>query len=190
MVRVPKSKAAKQPPVYLLLDPSLSCYGWAVVQGEKLLDAGSVVTAGERHVPAYVTEAKRIQLIVTELSRVIVKYRPDLVVREEFLGGQGANAVRALALVKGATLATLLAHDLECIAVSPTDNKLRATNDPKASKNDMVKAARAKFTVDQVVGKISKDKLEGVCDAVCLWFALQHTLTVQNYTVNRKGDKN
>jgi Holliday junction resolvasome RuvABC endonuclease subunit len=154
----------------LLLDPSLTCFGWAVVQGGVVVDAGCIQTTPTKGVPVYKDEIRRAHSILMQLELVIDKWHPGYCLREEFIGSQSSTACRALSLIKGGVLGLLFARDLESMGIHAAWSKKAATGNPKAEKDEMVQAVREQVPgADQWLTKTTKAQREGIADAIALW---------------------
>lgn len=161
---------------YLLVDPSLRFYGWSVIHKNKVLDCGCIAVKKTK-LPAYSDEIGPADAIATTLIDVIAKYKPTIMLREEFIGSKSSKALRACILVKGVTLALAKVYNMEQIPIQPLWSKQAATGDKLADKHQMV--ARVLTEWPELKAKFDTLNLshqEGIADSLALWFYFTNNL--------------
>lgn len=183
---------------YLSIDPSLlntAVLGWE--DGEPYMATlirprrpeGRKLSAGER-------DTMRIGCLVRELTGVIDRERPDIVLVEQFVGGtRNAVSTKALALVAGAmsTLAAIRYGDTIWQTVRVPDVKQALTGSKTADKLQMIEAAAARFPFLQphMAGKTKLAKwstvAEHYADAAGVFVAFQQLDPFQQQ--KKKGGK-
>lgn len=91
-------------------------------------------------------DARRMIEISTRIKKIANDFQPDLAVLElPTGGGKSSNAVKAMALGTCVAVVTLNHLEIPVIYITPRANKLAATNNPGAEKDEMVSAIQREF---------------------------------------------
>lgn len=165
-------------PVLLALDPSFTATGWVAVDlsTETVIDAGLIRTAPPKkteRLTAAEANADRGIHIRREVSAVLAKHRPVIVVQE---GNAGSKSAKAAAGLARAQQACVDACDVELgarpVLVTPQAVKKHACSSLSASKDDLKLAALGRWGpalgVHVAATKAPEGKHENIYDAACV----------------------
>jgi Holliday junction resolvasome RuvABC endonuclease subunit len=142
--------------ILLSIDGSLTATGFAVVQlgpdahDEHVLDTSVVRTKPDqksRHLYQADQDGERVDAIARELLDLLRRYQVQAVACEAPAGSQHAGAAKALALVYGAIRGVLVAQGISPIMVQAHHAKKAAAGTVGASKDEVLHAMRARFSL-------------------------------------------
>lgn len=137
--------------VILTNDPSFTAWGFAVLRGKEILEAGCIKTAPEqkkRRIRASDDRTRRTAEIVQHLLELIKAYDVSYILSESPHGSQNANAAIMIGITTGVTTAIA-----ECLGIpieyySEQDAKKAVLGKKAATKEDMIEAIDKLYEVD------------------------------------------
>jgi Holliday junction resolvasome RuvABC endonuclease subunit len=148
----------------LSLDPSIRAYGWAVLDGNKIIDLGcSPSKLGENDITVI---ARHVEI----LNALVKKYPIEHICFECSVGSQSNKAAQALAHSKALTVAIAQIHQIPFSYFYAKEIKTLLTGNSDASKEDICKEIRKKF---KSFDKKTKDwpifKVYAASDAIAVY---------------------
>lgn len=156
----------------LLLDPSFTMTGYAVVDPKALkpVGAGAIATKKSQNKRVRVSEddMERARFLARKLQAVITKYNIKGVCVEVPTGSQSAMAAKALGIAKGTVAAVIESNNLPCEYRTPQECKKAVTGRNNASKEEIEAGVRAFYKV-KVAG--NKPEREAQYDALAVGIA-------------------
>ena len=159
----------------LALDPSLTCYGFSVIEKNEIASYGCIRTAKEKG-QISVSDSSRIRQICDVLKTLVDNNQIDHVVFEDPAGSKSAVANKALALVKGATIGFCVASDIPFSFIRARDAKKKLCGNADATKEEIYqKVCEAFPTFEKTMEKKPKDLVEAVSDSVSVYLAITNT---------------
>ena len=160
----------------LAIDQSLSCCGWALVQGDKVLGYGKVPTKLDKSDPS---NRKRIYYICQEFAKIASGYLPpklidgnvpDTIVLETFYGGSRHNGGNAIPEVRGALKALSVSLGMQFAEYAPQTVRKHMIGNGRAEKPEV--AAFAQKYITETITKKDYD----VTDAIVMGLYASQTL--------------
>ncbi len=148
------------PVIVLGIDPGSRRCGYGVVVREggrlRVLESG-VLVPGEHPV------AERLARILDGLGEVIARTRPAEVSIEQIFAGVSPRSALDLGQARGVALAASARAGLPVFEYQPAEVKLAFTGSGRASKEQMVRTARALLGIDAALA----DEADAIALAVC-----------------------
>lgn len=146
------------------IDPGTGRLGWSIVEKEKgrevLIDCGCIET------PAHTDLNVRLEIIFTELNRIIKEFRPDDASIEDLFFATNRKTVMSVGAARGvALLACQLAH-LKIASYTPLQIKSAITGYGSADKRQV------EFMVRQILKVKELRQIDDTIDAIAA--ALTH----------------
>jgi len=165
--------------VILGIDPGTSRLGWAVVEknteygiqntGEiRLLGCGLIESASKTPL------AERLELIFTELNKIIKKYKPQELAIEELFFVKNVKTGISVAHARGVAMLSGKQNNLEIFEYKPNEIKLGVTGYGHADKGQIVRMLKLHL-------KNCTVKQDDTADAVAV--ALYHIQTNQKLKI-------
>lgn len=153
-------------------DPSLTAWGWAVVNGQgEVIDCGCIKTIPE-HKKTRIRKSddtcRRASLIIQELLRIIRKYKIAFLLSEAPHGSQNASAAVMIGLVVGIIQTLADTQDLGIEWYSEQDAKKCLLGKKTATKDETIKAIRVAYNVKWTDAGY---KNEAIADALAVYNA-------------------
>lgn len=146
--------------VILGLDTNSHTTGYSVFRKDKLVKWGTI------SVPKKYSMPRRLYHFYHQLNMLLDETEPDIVVVEDLQHMRNKNSVNTLAAFLGvARLVTYKNLAIDAVLIPPTEIKMAATNNGRAEKIEMVKAANKQFKL-----KLT-DKDDDIADAIYASFA-------------------
>lgn len=150
-------------------DPSITAWGWAVVRGNKVLEAGCIQTSSEqkaRRIRKGDDTVRRVSEINIALLGLIQKWDVNYIVSELPHGSQSASAAVMIGICTGVmqTVADCLNIGIEWY--SEADNKKAVTGRRSVSKQDMINAVKGLYNVPWTAAKFRN---EAIADAMAVY---------------------
>ncbi len=162
-------------PVILAIDPGYDRLGWAVgqqVQGKvKVFGCGCITTLKTD------THLDRCSQILTQLQVLADQYQPEVVVMESLFFTKNVTTAMKVAEIRGLILGVAIAHQAQVAEYTPSQLKLAAAGNGRATKTEVEKMVRLQLG-NQLNGK---SLLDDTLDALAL--LITHTASVK--MVNR-----
>lgn len=165
--------------IIMALDPALRNTGVTVfntILNDLLMYDDLIVTAKskDKKIKVATDLDNNAEYIARELNKVIETYTPDLIVIETSASaGKDARAARSLGIIKGIVWGVAVSNGIPVQTYSEREIKLAMTNNPKASKRDLMDVAveaypqlHCKKWLHQ--GRLKND-FEHVADSVCAY---------------------
>lgn len=165
----------------LTCDPSLTAFGWVVMEGSRIVDCGVIKTTPSNRklrIRKGDDRCSRISLIVHSLMEIIKKYEVDYIVSEQPHGSQSASAAIMVGIVLGIlqTLADCKGLGIEWY--SEGDCKMMLLGKRAAEKNEILNKISSIFNY-RVKGVKYVD--EALADALAVYYTALQTSPVLKY---------
>jgi len=177
--------------VILTNDPSLTAWGWAVVQlfhGKvRILKTGCVKTAPapkKRKIYKADDRARRITEISKELNKIHKEYSLDWIISESPHGAQNYNAAVMIGMVPGILCTFGTDHNLPVEWYSEGDAKKHLSGKRSLSKQDTIKHIVKIYGKDWVQDVKYKD--EAVADSLAVFHVARAKSQALIYALNIK----
>lgn len=145
-------------PVILALDPGIGRTGYAVMRN--LQNHIETYAYGCIETDKKLTLSDRIKLIYEELSTVVAKHRPSVMVLEQLFFSKNQTTAIAVGQAQGAMLLLAAQHSMEVSFVTPNQIKQTVTGYGNAGK------AQVEKMVMVLLGLSQKIKLDDTADAL------------------------
>lgn len=131
------------------LDLSLCKTGWAVIEGEKIVETGLIKSSPSGDKP--IDELRRLDDILEDIMKIVDKFKPEIVVIENlaFLA-KGTSLTQLAGLSYFVRYALTMKRDIPFYLVAPTTLKRFATGSGKGEKDHMLLEAYKKFGVEGI----------------------------------------
>jgi len=149
--------------VIIGVDPGSNVTGYGIIN--KNGARASHVASGRVRAPAGASQSKRVWLIYSELSEIILKYQPSAMVVESLFHAKNSQSLIKLSQVRGAILLLGESHGMEIHEYAPMEIKKGLTGYGRAEKEQVM------FMVGKILGLPS---LESLDEADALAMALYH----------------
>lgn len=165
----------------LTLDIAFASMGWAVMDGGKVVDCGTIKTEKSKVKTARVSDdrAWRCAQIAQALNKIIDENEVNAVIGEMPSGSQNAVACNMLGLAMGVVVGVVESKRLPAEWIAPTDSKKAAVGKRAASKEEMMDWCRKEhpyFEFPKV-----KSVFEHIADAVAAYNGLKPGMLVKVY---------
>lgn len=161
----------------LSLDPSLRAFGWSVIDSNKVVDCGCIITKPQTGLVSE-SDSSRVTSIVSKLIEIIDTYKVTNICSESPAGSKSSSAIKSLSLVKGSVLAIGICKNIPVQWITARNAKLKATGILNAEKQEVWSATSAKFPeLNQLLIKSTKAYREAVSDSVSVYMASTHYKT-------------
>lgn len=158
-----------KPLIILTNDPSLTAWGWAVIQGNTILATGCIKTAPEqkkRRIRKGDDNTRRVSEIVQTLLHIITKYNVNYLLSELPHGSQNASAAVMIGMTIGIIQTIADCTNMPVEWYSEGDAKKCLLGRISASKNETIVAINHIYDV-KFTGIKYKD--EAVADAMAIY---------------------
>lgn len=150
-------------------DPSLTAWGWAVIQNGTVIGAGCIKTQPEqkkRRIRKGDDTIRRISIIVEILFNLIKTHHVNFVLSELPHGSQNAQAAVMIGVVTGIVQTMVEVLGLPVEWYSEQDSKSYVLGKKAATKTEMVDAMYSRFGLPKDKPKYVK---EAVADALAIY---------------------
>ena len=154
----------------LALDPSLTAFGWAVMEGQEIVECGCIKTqplAKKQNIRKGDDRCRRITEINTVLLGLIAKHQIKYILSEQPHGSQSAVAAIMVGIVLGIIQTIADAKGIGVEWYSEGDCKDNLLGRRSASKNEGIAAVKRLFRY-RLRGIKYFD--EAVCDALAVYY--------------------
>jgi crossover junction endodeoxyribonuclease RuvC len=133
------------------IDPGLAMTGFGIVEalsrGGKACDWGAIRTEANWPIPL------RLKTIYEELKKLLLKWRPNLLVLEEvFVLKQFPKAAIRLGEVRGVVYLAAQEMSIPVVEIKPTEVKSALTGSGRADKEQIQKAIRQILRIEESLG--------------------------------------
>ena len=159
----------------LTLDPSLTAFGWAVVDDLTIIDYGCIITKKDNKIRVTSDRIRRLSLIVNTLQEVMQKYPIDIVYFEIPSGSKSNTAAIALGMIHGLVVTFCICNNVAFTPCLAKSAKKTTTGDSDGTKEavfinvlNSFKNARKLFDT-----KMTKEKRFAVSDALAIYLTIK-----------------
>jgi len=129
------------------IDPGLRLTGYGCIDADPAGSPGSVVEAGVVRVPQRKPLAVRLNVLHSEVARIIAETEPELIVIEQvFVHRDRAQTAMQMGHARGVLLLAAAQHDVEVDELSPAEIKRAVTGSGRATKEQI------QFAVTSLLG--------------------------------------
>ena len=157
----------------LSLDPSLTCYGYAVIIDNVLKECGSIKTQPIKGKLLSVGDTLRLDFLSKTLITLVTKYKIDEILFEEPAGSKSSRAGVALGMTKGLTIGIANGMGLSYRSMRAREIKELVTGDSTAEKDEIIKIVKQKFpNFTKLIKGYNQLQIEAAADAVGVYLAL------------------
>lgn len=185
MKRTIKKKKKSKAPVVLTCDPSLTAWGYAVVQGRKVLKTGCIKTNPEskkRRIRKGDDNVRRVGEIILLLRQEIFDYKVNYLTTELPHGSQTSSGAVMIGVVIGVMETLSQCYGLGIEWFSENDAKKCALPGQKeVTKAHMIEAMNNEFVVDWPTAKYKK---EAVADSLAIYHCALYGSPTLRYLQN------
>ena len=122
--------------VILGIDPGLAIIGWGVIEAHR--GQFRPIACGDIRTPAHTLVESRLELIYSELGRIIEKYRPDEAAVEELFFTNNITTGISVAEARGVILLSLSQHRVPIHEYTPMQVKQAVVGYGKAEKRQII----------------------------------------------------
>ncbi|NPA15268.1 MAG: crossover junction endodeoxyribonuclease RuvC [Deferribacteres bacterium] len=137
------------------IDPGSVRLGYAVFDGEALVDCGTVSLSGDMRERAYAA--------YRSIAEVLRRFAVSQVAMEKVFYGKNASSLIKLAQCRGAVLAALGEAGVELFEYHPSEVKKAITGNGSAPKSQVMWMVKALFSIDD----LKSDAADAVAVAYC-----------------------
>lgn len=159
---------------YLALDPSLTCYGWSIINTDTntIIDYGCIRTKKDTG-KVSVSDTNRIIEIASTLVEKINQHNVFAAMFEDPAGSKSSTANKALSLVKGVTIGVLISKGIPFEQIRARDAKHTLCGSYDATKEEMFNKVCNSFPdFKDEMNKKPKYLLEAVSDSISVYLAI------------------
>jgi crossover junction endodeoxyribonuclease RuvC len=146
------------------LDPGSLHTGYGLI--EKRGSALVAVEAGRFSCPPDLPLPSRLAQLVTRLSELLARTRPELAVLETPFHGLSSRSLIVLAEARGALLATVAGGGVEIREYSPAEIKVAVTGSGRAGKDQVARMVRLLLSI-QDRERLASDATDALAVAIC-----------------------
>jgi len=162
--------------IILGIDPGLAIVGVGLIektpQKSKLIHYGTVLT------PKFESTPVRLAMIDEQITRVINKYRPDVVAVEELFFNTNITTGIKVAEARGVLLLCAIKHGGLLYEYTPLQVKMALTGNGRADKKQMQFMVRAILELDHI------PKPDDAADALAVAICHANTTQLQHREIN------
>ena len=126
------------------IDPGTPTTGFAIIQGEGVLDFGIIQTLKTDSAP------ERLKQICNDIKTICKKYKPDCAAIEELFFVKNIKTGIGVAQARGAIIATLASLGVEIAEYKPVEIKSAITGNGQAEKLQIQKMVQLILKLDEL----------------------------------------
>jgi crossover junction endodeoxyribonuclease RuvC len=135
--------------IVLGIDPGLALTGWAIIDAKSRneitpLNYGCLITKPSQ------TLFERLQIINSQLQKIIDKYRPKNVAIEELFFLKEAKTVASVGQARGAIVLTIALNKIELFEYNPRSVKIALTGYGSADKQQMQRMVKTLLHLKEI----------------------------------------
>ena len=134
--------------IILGIDPGLATTGWGVVKKEraqfKMIDYGCIITSATQN------HADRLLSINVELTRLIKKYKPDMVSVEELFFYKNVKTATKVGEARGVILLTAAQLNIKLKEFTPLQIKQAISSYGRADKQQMQRMVKVILNLKEI----------------------------------------
>jgi crossover junction endodeoxyribonuclease RuvC len=178
---VPKTK----PSIILGIDPGTIIMGYGLIKVEQnkitLLDMGVLQ-------PGKIKDTyKKLELIYTSVTGLIIKYQPDTFAIEAPFFGKNVQSMLKLGRAQGVAIAAAMRHGIEVTEYSPKKVKQSVTGNGNAGKEQVMKMLQQILQFKEDPKHF--DATDALAVAVCHHFQNSSPLATTNKKISAQGSR-
>ncbi len=165
--------------IILTNDPSITAWGWAVINNGKVKAAGCISTSSEqkaRRIRKGDDTVRRVSEINQELLAVIRRWDVNYIVSELPHGSQSASAAVMIGICTGVMQTMADALNLGIEWYSEADAKKAMSGKRSVSKAEMIETV--KLSYKDILWDRAKFRNEAIADAMAVYHAAQKQSSV------------
>ena len=147
--------------VILAVDPGLTRCGFALLDGDKVVDFGLFTSAAGQD------PAERVGSIAANLEGLVQKHKPAMIALERVFANSNLRSVMGVAQISGALMATAHKAGIAVEFFTPSEVKAAVTGNGRASKEQVG------FMVAKQLGLDAVPKPADVADALAVALCAQ-----------------
>lgn len=185
--------------IILSNDPSLTAWGWVIIENNIVLECGCFKTAPEnkkRRIRKSDDTIRRIQELNKSLLSLIEKYKVNYILSEAPHGSQNASAAVMIGVVTGIVQTISDCKEIPVEWYSEEDAKKFVFGRKSASKTEMVTAMRNLFQIFLINSKLNTVKnwdmpkyiSEAVADALAIYCVAKDQSTILKMFIKSKEE--
>jgi crossover junction endodeoxyribonuclease RuvC len=169
--------------VILGCDPGSIKTGWALINAHPIgyIESG-VIALG--HGDFW----QRIGLLKEELSRILNKVRPDILVLERAFVGLNKQSALLLSQIRGAIMISCFEHSLTFAEYAPREVKMQITGYGNADKEQVEKMVRNSLSLNHNIS-LKSDESDALAIALCHAYQMGLRQKIQSASSSRPAYK-
>lgn len=157
--------------IVIALDPSFTCYGYVVFSEGNLIDCGAWKYPSIAKVANTENNTKRILQNAKDLTQLIKKYKPKLIIAETVAGTKSSAATKALFSLKGVIAGVATNSNTPVKYVLAQEAKKALTGNRCAEKIDVQIFAKKKVkNLTEKLKPFNAAEIEAICDSISVYF--------------------
>lgn len=164
-------------------DPSLTGWGWAVINETGIIATGCIKTAPEnkkRRIRKGDDDTRRVAELATEIRHIITWYGVDFIISELPHGSQSASGMKMVGITMGILMSVSVLGEKPIEWYSEGDAKHALLKKRTATKDETIQAIKRELGFKDWAGVKYKD--EAVADALAIYYvAKQQSQLIQFY---------
>lgn len=130
------------------IDPGIARCGWAILEVEgsrlKVQSFGCIETSSKE------TVEKRLKSIYSEISKIVKKYKPEVLAIEELYFGNNSKTAFVVGEARGVILLAAAENNLSVSGYTPLQIKVALTGFGRAEKNQIGQMVKAILSLKSV----------------------------------------
>ena len=145
--------------ILIALDESTVSTGFSVFKNNELIDYGVIQSKSKNVI-------ERIDMIITEINKLIDKYAPNKIVAENVMITMSAPTAKALLGLELLIELNAFQKNIPCFLIRPSSWRkiLGLSNSPKLKRAD-----KKKETMEYIKNKYGiEEKIDDICDAIAI----------------------
>ena len=171
-------RISKKPRI-LTCDPSFTAWGWAVLEGHMVKATGVIVTKPEtkkRRIRVGDDDVRRTGELITQLVKIIDKYKVTFIVTELPHGSQNSRGAIMIGIVLGVLQSFNIIRNIPVEWYSENDAKKALLGRISATKQQVIDAVADLYEVEwqfKSNGEPLKYHNEAVADALAIYYCAE-----------------
>ncbi|MDI6783100.1 MAG: crossover junction endodeoxyribonuclease RuvC [bacterium] len=161
------------------IDPGFARLGFGVIEQQnnqiRMVDFGCIQTTAQRSFP------QRLYQIHQELTDILVKYSPDVVVVEELFFSKNVKTAIQVGQVRGVVILTAVQNGIEVKEYTPLQVKLSVVGYGRATKDQIQKMVKGLLRLPQIPKP--DDAADALAVAICYAHSRKYDELVKAATI-------
>jgi crossover junction endodeoxyribonuclease RuvC len=145
------------------IDPGTQVMGWGVVEVDG--NDVSLVGFGAIKVPDKLQAAQKLNLLYTEIQKVIRKYQPDNVAVEQPFVAKNVHSAFVVGRAQAVALLAAAGKNIPCFEYTPAQVKMRVSNYGASSKEQIQEMVKLMLGLEEVPQP--NDAADALAIAIC-----------------------